>query len=105
MPTMFNYYQQESGCITFHRFPFCINNIQFIISMQALKWTLISEELSENGYSLIKNALTPDQCEELILFYNDDSHFRKTSSMERYRFGKGEYKYFNYPLPSIIENQ
>jgi len=73
--------------------------------MQALKWPLISEELSENGYSLIKNALTPDQCEELILFYNDDSHFRKTISMERYRFGKGEYKYFNYPLPSIIENQ
>jgi hypothetical protein len=39
----------------------------------------------------------------LILQYNNDVLYRKTINMERYRFGLGEYKYFQYPLPAIIQ--
>jgi hypothetical protein len=35
--------------------------------------------------------------------YNDGQHYRKTVNMERYRFGRGEYKYFTYPLPPLIQ--
>lgn len=71
--------------------------------MQVTDWSNIISDLNENGYALIKHALTNDQCDELISLYDDNSYFRKTINMERYRFGKGEYKYFNYPLPAIIE--
>lgn len=72
--------------------------------MQAPEWSFISSQLNDNGYCQLKKILSADDCDELISFYDDDSHFRKTINMERYRFGKGEYKYFNYPLPSIIEH-
>ena len=60
--------------------------------------------LSEKGYGLLPRALSPAECVELIEFYNQSNLFRSTINMERYRFGKGEYKYFNYPLPKIIKN-
>ncbi|WP_222838166.1 2OG-Fe(II) oxygenase [Chitinophaga pinensis] len=65
-------------------------------------WQQISDDMHECGYSLIKGLLTIEECQELIELYNDKASYRKTISMERYRFGAGEYKYFRYPLPDLI---
>ncbi|MBC7950096.1 MAG: 2OG-Fe(II) oxygenase [Chitinophagaceae bacterium] len=70
----------------------------------SVNWQNITEEMHHKGYAIIQNLLTDDQCQELIDGYNDTTVYRKTVIMERYRFGLGEYKYFNYPLPNLIEN-
>jgi uncharacterized protein len=68
-----------------------------------LNWTLIAEELHSQGYSITEPILTPDECKDLIESYSSDSLFRSRIQMEKYRFGAGEYKYFNYPLPDLIQ--
>lgn len=66
-------------------------------------WQSVTVSMNEKGYALIPKILTDEHCRELIQAYNDEDQYRKTVVMERYRFGLGEYKYFNYPLPPIIQ--
>jgi hypothetical protein len=69
-----------------------------------LNWNQIQEELHAQGFSVTEPLLTPEECSELIQNYKDDSLFRSRIQMEKFRFGAGEYKYFKYPLPDLIEN-
>ena len=70
--------------------------------LQHIDWQQASTALHANGHVVIPGVLTKDECSGLILGYNNDSLYRKTINMERYRFGSGEYKYFRYPLPQLI---
>jgi len=63
---------------------------------------IVNESLSANGYAILPSLLTPHECREIIRMY-DQPIYRNTIDMQRYRFGKGEYKYFQYPLPEIIQ--
>ncbi len=65
-------------------------------------WNALAEAMHQNGYALIPELLTNAQCEELKAAYDDPVAYRKTVHMERHRFGRGQYKYFNYPLPELI---
>lgn len=65
-------------------------------------WKLIYERLDEVGFAVIPSLLSPEECSGLINLYDDEKLFRSTINMQRYRFGKGEYKYFDYPLPSSL---
>lgn len=67
-----------------------------------LDWECISHELNDHGNALLPGLLSPDECDALAALYPDDEHFRSRVAMERYSFGRGEYKYFRYPLPEII---
>lgn len=58
--------------------------------------------MHRQGYTLIPDVLQPQECASLIAAYDADQTYRKTISMERYRFGQGTYKYFVYPLPVLI---
>lgn len=66
-------------------------------------WENISEQLHDNGYAIASKLLNDEQCENLKKDYDRPNLYRKTVTMERYRFGLGEYKYFNYPLPELIQ--
>lgn len=66
-------------------------------------WQSITETMNTNGHVVIPNLLSDEQCEILKSEYYNPNAYRKTVVMERYRFGLGEYKYFNYPLPNIIQ--
>jgi hypothetical protein len=66
-------------------------------------WQKVGEELNEKGYSLISQFLSAYMCKELIDEYDEPDFYRKIITMERYRFGLGEYKYFRYPLPDLIQ--
>ncbi len=66
-------------------------------------WQQATDELLINGFTQVSKLLTPTLCNELKTQYQNQSLFRKTVDMQRYRFGKGEYQYFNYPLPRTIE--
>lgn len=72
------------------------------MNSKTLPWNNIYDSLNERGYARIEKILSPDDCNRLIETYNQHDLYRSVISMERYRFGKGEYKYFKYPLPEII---
>ena len=72
-------------------------------TIEQLDWNTISNQLNEHGYALVKQVVTADACDKLVKRYEQNNLYRKTINMERYRFGQGEYKYFNYPLPPTIE--
>lgn len=65
-------------------------------------WKSVCTELHNKGYVVVKNVLGEEECRQLIANYNAADTYRKTIVMERYRFGAGEYKYFQYPLPRLI---
>ncbi|WP_394678051.1 2OG-Fe(II) oxygenase [uncultured Sphingobacterium sp.] len=74
-----------------------------IHNIENLNWSAITEEMHKHGYAVIPNLLTDLQCDLLKDGYNDSRLFRKTVVMEKHRFGLGEYKYFDYPLPELIQ--
>ena len=78
-----------------------MKNIQLKLSV--INWTEVTEQMNRKGYAVLPRLLSNGQCEELIQNYNNANLYRKTIVMERYRFGSGEYKYFNYPLPDLIQ--
>jgi hypothetical protein len=67
-------------------------------------WTQVAEDMHKQGYAIVPDVLNKKECEDLIGSYNADHTYRKTITMERYRFGLGEYKYFQYPLPAIVND-
>lgn len=69
-----------------------------------IDWTEVTDQLNRDGYALVKNLVSTEICESLIQSYPQNELYRKTVSMERHRFGRGEYKYFQYPLPAAIQN-
>ncbi|MCP5381832.1 MAG: 2OG-Fe(II) oxygenase [Kordiimonadaceae bacterium] len=68
-----------------------------------LNWPTVQEDLLANGFIVVANVLSTESCDKLIAAYDDDI-YRSTITMERYNFGRGEYKYYAYPLPTIIQN-
>ena len=65
-------------------------------------WQEISRKLDEQGSAVLEGLLSPGECGALAGLYPGDEHFRSRVVMGRHGFGRGEYKYFNYPLPDII---
>ena len=80
-------------------------NISNVISekISDIDWQRVTEEMNEKGYALVLQFLPNQYCEELIGEYDNSDLYRKTITMERHRFGLGEYKYFKYPLPDLIQ--
>jgi hypothetical protein len=70
--------------------------------VDAIDWAHISAELDAQGSAVIEQLLTAQQCAGLAALYPDDTHFRSRIVMGRHGFGRGEYKYFSYPLPDLI---
>jgi hypothetical protein len=69
-----------------------------------MNWSNVYHNLNRKGFSVISDVLSPEECNYLISLYDETSLYRNVIDMERYRFGKGEYKYFNYPLPLTIQS-
>jgi hypothetical protein len=70
--------------------------------VDTIDWAQAERDLDAQGCAVLKNLLTPDECVTLAALYSDDAHFRSRIVMGRHGFGRGEYKYFNYPLPDLI---
>ena len=67
-----------------------------------IDWERISRDLDANGNAIMEKLLSPAQCEALAALYPEDAPFRSRVIMGRHGFGRGEYKYFDYPLPKIV---
>jgi uncharacterized protein len=71
--------------------------------IKAMNWHTITNSLNSRGYAVMENVLSEAECKHLAGLYYDDYLYRSIINMQRYRFGQGEYKYFNYPLPPTIQ--
>jgi uncharacterized protein len=67
-----------------------------------IDWGKAASELDEQGCAVLKNFLSGEECGAIASLYLDDRQFRSRVVMQRHGFGKGEYKYFAYPLPSLL---
>ncbi len=65
-------------------------------------WLAITEELDNAGCVVLPKLLVPEECRSISALYSDESHFRSHFIMARHGFGKGEYRYFKYPLPDML---
>jgi hypothetical protein len=68
----------------------------------AIDWEQAEGDLDAQGCAVLKGLLSAEECRALALLYPDDQHFRNRVVMGRHGFGRGEYKYFRYPLPPVI---
>lgn len=62
----------------------------------------VAADLNAHGCAVLDKLLTPKECRQLAALYQNDDGFRSRVVMARHGFGKGEYKYFSYPLPDLI---
>jgi hypothetical protein len=78
--------------------------IQTMIQPQNINWDVVKDSLNSKGYARLPNLVSEAECDSFQSQYGVESLYRSTIDMQRYRFGKGEYKYFKYPLPEKIQS-
>ena len=72
--------------------------------IDAVDWARVAVELDAQDSAVIEHLLTPGECASLVSLYRSDAAFRSRVVMARHGFGRGEYKYFAYPLPAVVAN-
>jgi uncharacterized protein len=82
--------------------PDMIEPDDFAARVATIDWAEVATALDERGCARIDQLLTAQECRKLASLYDDAGRFRSTVVMARHGFGRGEYKYFAYPLPAII---
>lgn len=71
-------------------------------AIPAIDWAGVAAQLDVGGCAVLPGLLAPATCQELAELYADENRFRSRVVMSRHGFGRGEYKYFAYPLPPLI---
>ncbi|WP_236173419.1 2OG-Fe(II) oxygenase [Pseudomonas pseudonitroreducens] len=72
--------------------------------LASLDWSTLTAQLDADGHALIPCLLDRAQCEMLRALYEQDAPFRSRVVMARHNFGLGEYRYFAYPLPALLQS-
>jgi len=67
-------------------------------------WTRIAAELDDQGWAVLPGLLDPATCDAVAALYDREEPFRSTVVMARHGFGRGEYRYFAYPLPATVQS-
>jgi hypothetical protein len=70
--------------------------------VNGLDWSSLAQQLDSNGNARVEHVLSADECREIVALYEDEKPFRSRVVMGRHGFGRGEYKYFAYPLPEPV---
>src|SRR5579885_2329396 len=70
--------------------------------LAAADWSALRAALDEQGYAVLPGILSRAQCDGVRALYDHDAHFRSRIVMARHGFGRGEYRYFAYPLPPLV---
>jgi hypothetical protein len=65
-------------------------------------WDGLAAALDGYGNAVLPGLLSPAECREIAALYDEEAHFRSHIHMARHGFGKGEYRYFRYPLPDLV---
>jgi len=67
-------------------------------------WKPLASELDARGAAVMEELLSAEECAEIAALYRHEEHFRSHIVMARHGFGKGEYRYFKYPLPELLQD-
>jgi uncharacterized protein len=73
-------------------------------AVDRLDWKAVAADLDEFGVATAGTVLGQADCRSLADLYDDDGRFRSTIDMARHRFGEGEYRYFDHPLPQLVRD-
>ena len=71
--------------------------------VDAIQWEAVYQALNESGWAMLPKLLDASECNSLRELYDKDSSFRNRIIMARHGYGKGEYRYFAYPVPAMVE--
>jgi uncharacterized protein len=67
-----------------------------------IDWQRLSQDLDREGCAIVERLLSIEECQSIAALYQNDEVCRSHVVMARHGFGRGEYKYFGYPLPSLV---
>jgi hypothetical protein len=82
----------------------CDANGSLARRIENIDWSAAARQLDERGYASIMGLLRRQECDEIVSLYGDRDRFRSSVIMERHGFGRGEYRYFAYPLPEQVSD-
>lgn len=71
-------------------------------AIAGINWSSVGRQVNAEGFAVVPEILSREQCDMLVSLYDDAPRFRSRIVMERYAFGRGEYKYFGHPLPDLV---
>ena len=71
--------------------------------LDAYDWAQVAADMDAQGYAVLPDLLRANEADHTAALYDEDTGFRSHIYMARYGFGRGEYRYFSYPLPPLIE--
>jgi hypothetical protein len=74
------------------------------MGMKTIDWERVSQDLDAQGSAVMEGVLSPAECRAIADLYAVEDVFRSRVVMARHGFGRGEYKYFSYPLPNIVQD-
>ncbi|RXZ66617.1 proline hydroxylase [Pelagerythrobacter rhizovicinus] len=74
------------------------------VRVRPADWATVSTEVDDQGWSVLPKLLSTQECDALARRFDREEDFRSHVVMARHGFGRGEYKYFAYPLPPLVEN-
>lgn len=69
----------------------------------AIDWPAVSADLDAQGWAIFPRLLSAPECDAIVGLYGNEERFRSQVIMARHGYGRGEYKYFAYPLPELVE--
>ena len=69
----------------------------------AIDWSAVAVELDRQGWAILPALLSGEECDAVSVLYGSKAGFRSHVVMARHGFGRGEYRYFAYPLPPLVE--
>jgi hypothetical protein len=72
--------------------------------VEAIDWPAASAAVDAQGWAILPALMSTPECDATVDLYRDDKGFRSQVIMARHGYGRGEYKYFAYPLPALVEN-
>ncbi len=74
-----------------------------VVRPASIDWVSKAQDLDASGWALLPKLITREQCRQMSAMYARDSVFRSRVVMSRHGFGRGEYQYFAYPLPELVQ--
>ena len=87
----------------------CLNVVRPVFGVESASarvgsydWQELSAELNGYGCAVMERLMSPEECRQIADVYLREEHFRSHIQMARHGFGKGEYRYFKYPLPDLL---
>ncbi len=74
------------------------------MAAEEIAWERVSGDLQAEGNAVVERILGHEECDQIRALYQEKNLFRSQVVMERHGFGRGEYRYFNYPLPDLVSD-